>query len=115
MLLLLKIFIIILERAMRLVCFSFFHLTYLVMEGSRISPIGLSPTESNRTFANGESPQDVLARVHWTFANWRKSDGALAKVQWTVANWRKSSDVLAKVLWTLANWRKYSNLLLVGK
>ncbi len=35
----------------------------LYIRGSRISPIRLSPTESNRTFANGESPQDVLARV----------------------------------------------------
>jgi hypothetical protein len=38
-------------------------------------------TFANWTFANGESPQDVLARVQWTFANWRKSDDVLAKVQ----------------------------------
>jgi hypothetical protein len=38
-------------------------------------------TFANWTFANGESPQDVLATVQWTFANWRKSDDVLAKVQ----------------------------------
>ncbi len=70
--------------------------------GSQILPIRLPPTESNRTFANGESPQDALARVQWTFVNRRKSDDALAKLQWTFANWRKSTGVLY--------WRKYSGL-----
>ncbi|CAF4840481.1 unnamed protein product, partial [Rotaria socialis] len=28
---------------------------------------------ANKTFANGEVPPNVLAKVQWTFANWRSS------------------------------------------
>ncbi|CAM4932445.1 unnamed protein product [Rotaria socialis] len=62
---------------------------------------------ANKTFANGEVPPNVLAKVQWTFANWRSSTECVGeKVQWTFANWRSSTECIGESTVDFRQWRK---------
>ena len=63
-------------------------------------------TFTNKTFANGESPAGILAKVRWSFANWRNSRKCIGE---STVHFRQ----LAKFQGMC--WRKYSGLSPIGE